>query len=365
MKIKIFRSKFLEGLKAVQNIVPAKAASQILQNVLLVAQDNTLVMTTTEIELSVCCTIDCEVIEAGSTTLPVKFLFNSILKAAEGEITIDVDSNERANIFAGSAKFTLAGISSDKFPKLPTDDDSFTYSVSGSILREMLRKTSYAASQDDTRRNLKSVLMSLKDMKLTVVATDGRRLALVDNEVEFPESAAVDIVLPIKAVQELQRSLSNYDENVSIKVQSSQISFNIGNIILYSKLIVDKYPNYTQVIPQEDGEQVIIDRQLLINAVERASVMTLDESHSVKLVFEGNRLTIMSATSDFGEAKDEIPVKYAGEKIEIMFNPSYLMDPLKAIEDDEVSVYLSSGFSPAVIKCSLPFLYVLMPLRIN
>jgi DNA polymerase-3 subunit beta len=229
----------------------------------------------------------------------------------------------------------------------------------------MLRKTSYAASQDDTRRNLKSVLMSLKDMKLTVVATDGRRLALVENEVEFPESAAVDIVLPIKAVQELQRSLSNYDENVSIKVQSSQISFNIGNIILYSKLIVDKYPNYTQVIPQEDGEQVIIDRQLLINAVERASVMTLDESHSVKLVFEGNRLTIMSATSDFGEAKDEIPVKYAGEKIEIMFNPSYLMDPLKAIEDDEVSVYLSSGFSPAVIKCSLPFLYVLMPLRIN
>jgi DNA polymerase III sliding clamp (beta) subunit (PCNA family) len=155
--------------------------------------------------------------------------------------------------------------------------------------------------------------------------------------VEFPESAAVDIVLPIKAVQELQRSLSNYDENVSIKVQSSQISFNIGNIILYSKLIVDKYPNYTQVIPQEDGEQVIIDRQLLINAVERASVMTLDESHSVKLVFEGNRLTIMSATSDFGEAKDEIPVKYAGEKIEIV---KYSDDPV---------AFISEALSPAKV----------------
>ena len=365
MKLKITRNRLLEGLKAVQNIVPAKAPSQVMQNVQLVAGDGKLVMTTTDIDMSVRTTLECEVISGGETTLPVKFLFNSILKAAEGEIDIEVDSNENATILAGSAKFRLAGMPSSLFPPLPVGEETFTFCVGQDSLKEMLRKTSYAASQDDTRRNLKSVLMSFRQGKLTMVATDGRRLALIENEVDFPESAAVDIVLPLKTVQELQRTLGNGEEDVEIKVQKSQVSFSMGKTMLYSKLIVDQYPNYVQVIPQEAGEQIVVDRQLLIDAVERASVLTLDESHSIKLVFEGNRLVIMSATSDVGEAKDEIPVKFAGEKIEIMFNPTYLMDPLKAIDDDEVSIYLNSGYKPAVIKCSSPFLYVLMPLRVN
>ena len=364
MKIKTTRAKLLEGLKAVQNIVPSKAPSPILQNVLLVSRDGKLEMTTTDIDMSILCTEECSVIEPGETTLPVKFLFNSVLKAAEGEIDIETDQNDNATILAGSAKFRLAGMPAKMFPPLPVGEESFSYTISQSSLKEMLRKTAYAASQDDTRRNLKSVLMSFKNGKLTMVATDGRRLALVENEMDFPESEAVDIVLPLKTVVELQRSLSGEDE-VGIKIQKSQVSFNLGNTMLYSKLIVEQYPNYSQVIPQEAGDQIVIDRNLLIDAVERASVLTLDESHSVKLVFEGNRLVIMSASSDVGEAKDEIPVKYAGEKIEIMFNPTYLMDPLKAIDDDEVSIYLNSGYKPAVLKCSIPFLYVLMPLRIN
>jgi len=365
MKIKTIRTKLLEGLKAVQNIVPSKAPSPVLQNVLLEANDGKLVMTTTDIDMSVRCSIECDVLEAGETTLPVKFLFNSVLKAAEGEIYVETDSNENAIILAGSAKFRLAGMPAKMFPPLPAGEDSFSYTINQNALKEMLRKTAYAASQDDTRRNLKSVLMSFKNGKLTIVATDGRRLALVENEVEFPEREAVDMVLPLKTVVELQRSLSGGEEEVGIKIQKSQVSFNLGNTQLYSKLIVEQYPNYLQVIPQDAGEEIVIDRQLLVDAIDRASVLTLDESHSVKLSFEGNRLVIMSASSEVGEAKDEIPVKYAGEKIDIMFNPGYLMDPLKAIDDDEISIYLNSGSKPAVIKCSTPFLYVLMPLRIN
>lgn len=364
MKIKTIRTKLLEGLKAVQNIVPSKAPSPVLQNVLLEAKDGRLVMTTTDIDMSVRCSVECEVLEPGETTLPVKFLFNSVLKAAEGEIHIETDLNENAVILAASAKFRLAGMPAKMFPPLPAGEDSFSFAINQNTLKEMLRKTAYAASQDDTRRNLKSVLMSFKNGKLTIVATDGRRLALVENEVEFPESEAVDMVLPLKTVVELQRSLSG-EEDVGIKIQKSQVSFDLGNTQLYSKLIVEQYPNYLQVIPQEAGEEIVIDRQLLVDAIDRASVLTLDESHSVKLSFEGNRLVIMSASSDVGEAKDEIPVKYAGEKIDIMFNPGYLMDPLKAIDDDEISIYLNSGSKPAVIKCSTPFLYVLMPLRIN
>jgi len=228
----------------------------------------------------------------------------------------------------------------------------------------MLRKVSYSASQDDTRRTLKGVLLSFKNEKITMVATDGRRLALIESELEFPKDAERDIVLPSKAVCELQRSLGD-ESDLLLMVQKSQICFKVSNMTIYSKLMDDAYPNYRQVIPRETTEHIDVDRQLLLDALDRASVMTMDEAHSTKLIFENGKLTVTSAASDIGEAKDVVPIKYAGERIEIMFNPSYVMDPLKVIDDDEVTVNLNDGHSPAVIKCKIPFLYVLMPLRIS
>lgn len=364
MKFKIVRSKFLEGLKSVQNIVAAKGSLPILQNVLMEASENRLVMTTTDLDISIRSSVECEIVESGATTLPVKLLFNSISKAAEGEIVVEVDDKERATITAGSAKFKLAGLPEADFPRLPKDEEAYAYEIPQATLREMFRKVSYAASQDDTRRTLKGVLMSFKDSKLTMVATDGRRLALVENEIEFPKDVEKDIVLPSKAVQELQRSL-NGEEIASVMIQKTQVSFKLGNITVYSKLMDDVYPNYRQVIPKETVEKITIDRQLLLDALDRASVMTMDEAHSTKLIFSEGKLTVTSAASDIGEAKDEVAIKYAGEPIEIIFNPSYVMDPLKAIDDDEITINLNNGHSPAVIKCSIPFLYVLMPLRIS
>ena len=364
MKFKIVRSKFLEGLKSVQNIVAAKGSLPILQNVLMEAGENRLVMTTTDLDISIRSSVECEIVESGATTLPVKLLFNSISKAAEGEIVVEVDDKERATITAGSAKFKLAGLPEADFPRLPKDEEAYAYEIPQATLREMFRKVSYAASQDDTRRTLKGVHMSFKDSKLTMVATDGRRLALVENEIEFPKDVEKDIVLPSKAVQELQRSL-NGEEIASVMIQKTQVSFKLGNITVYSKLMDDVYPNYRQVIPKETVEKITIDRQLLLDALDRASVMTMDEAHSTKLIFSEGKLTVTSAASDIGEAKDEVAIKYAGEPIEIIFNPSYVMDPLKAIDDDEITINLNNGHSPAVIKCSIPFLYVLMPLRIS
>ena len=364
MKFKIVRSKFLEGLKSVQNIVAAKGSLPILQNVLMEAGENRLVMTTTDLDISIRSSVECEIVESGATTLPVKLLFHSISKAAEGEIVVEVDDKESATITAGSAKFKLAGLPEADFPRLPKDEDAYAYEIPQATLREMFRKVSYAASQDDTRRTLKGVLMSFKDSKLTMVATDGRRLALVENEIEFPKDVEKDIVLPSKAVQELQRSL-NGEEIASVMIQKTQVSFKLGNITVYSKLMDDVYPNYRQVIPKETVEKITIDRQLLLDALDRASVMTMDEAHSTKLIFSEGKLTVTSAASDIGEAKDEVAIKYAGEPIEIIFNPSYVMDPLKAIDDDEITINLNNGHSPAVIKCSIPFLYVLMPLRIS
>ena len=364
MKFKIVRSKFLDGLKAVQNVVGNRGSLPILQNVLLEANGQSLRMTTTDLDISIQNEVECEVIEPGATTLPVKLLFVTVSKVCEGFVEVEVNGEEKASIMAGSAKFKLTGMPMADFPKLPADTDSYSYTLEQPTLREMLRKVSYAASQDDTRRTLKGVLMSFKDAKLTMVATDGRRLALIENEVEFPKDFEKDIVLPSKAVQELQRSLGN-DEKITIRVQQSQICFRLGALTIYSKLMEDAYPNYRQVIPQSCSQHIAVDRQLLLDALDRASVMTMDEAHSTKLIFDANSLTVTSAASNIGEAKDEVNIKYAGEKIEIMFNPNYVMDPLKAIDDDEVTIDIEDGHSPAVIRCSVPFLYVLMPLRIN
>ncbi|MBO7684403.1 MAG: DNA polymerase III subunit beta [Kiritimatiellae bacterium] len=364
MKFKVIRSKFIDGLKSVQNVVAGKGSLPIIQNVLLEARGNELLMTTTDLDISIKAVCQCEVVEEGSSTLPVRLLFNAITKLVEGEVEVETDSNERASIKAGKAKYKLAGMPASEFPKLPKDEESYAYIIPQQVLREMLRKVAYAASQDDTRRTIKGVLMSFLDSKLTMVATDGRRLAMVENEMEFPKDAERDIVLPSKAVSELQRSLSG-EGDASVMVQKSQICFQLGNVMIYSKLMEDAYPNYRQVIPKETAEHISVDRQLLLDALERASVMTMDEAHSTKLIFSSGTLTVSSNASDIGEARDEVAIKYAGATIEIMFNPAYVMDCLKAIDDDEVNINLNDGHSPAVITCSIPFLYVIMPLRIN
>ena len=365
MKFKIVRSKFLEGLKKVQNIVATKGSMMIIQNVLLEAKDKQLFLTTTDLDISIRSVVACDVEEEGATTLPAKLLFNAISKAVEGLVEIQVDANDRAQITAGSALFKLSGMSVIDFPTLPTDQNSFEYVVSQGRLRDMLHKTAYAASQDDTRKTLKGVLMSFRDSKLTMVATDGRRLALAeDDDVEFPPEQERDIILPSKVVSELQRSLAN-DGDARITIEKTQISFNLGDTRLYSKLLDEVYPNYRQVIPSELAERVVIDRQLLLSALDRVSVMTMDESNSTKLTFDSNELTVSSTATEAGSARDVVPVKYDGPHIDIVFNPGYVMDPLKAIDDDEITIELNDGNSQALMKCSTPFLYVMMPLRIN
>lgn len=364
MKITILRSKFIEALKSVQNVVPGKGSLAVLQNALIECEGKQIRITATDLDISISTVCECDVVEEGKTTLPVKLLFNMVLRAPEGQVCVETDENDRATITAGSARFKLAGLSSSDFPELKEDGEAASYKLPQATLREMLRKTAYAASQDDTRRTLKGVLMSFNDGKLTMVATDGRRLALVENEMEFSKDAEKDIVLPAKAVQELQRSLQS-DGDVEILVRQGQISFSTGHVKIYSKLMDDVYPNYRQVIPGECAQQIVIDRQQLLDALERASVMKMDEAHSTKLIFDENKLLVRSAASDLGEASDEVAIKYIGERIEIMFNPTYVMDPLKAIDDDEVTFHLNNGHSAAVIKCSIPFLYVLMPLRSN
>lgn len=364
MKFKILKDRFAEALKSVQNIVAGKGTFPIMQNVLLSARGKELSLTTTDLDISISSITDCETIETGSSTLPVKLLFSMIAKLPEGEVLVEIDATDKALIKSCNVSYKLPGLPESDFPRIKKSEQTNEFKVSAPILKEMFRKTSYAASQDDTRRTLKGVLMSFKDGKLTMVATDGRRLAMVERELEFSKESEIERVVPYKAVAELQRSLPS-DGEVKISSSASQMCFSFNNTEIYTKLIDDKYPDYRQVIPENMKERITVDRQALLDALDRASIMTLDEAHSTKLIFSNGKLVVCSSATDKGEAKDEVVIKYAGEIIEILFNPTYIMDCLKAIDDDEVVIEIKDSQKPALIRCTIPFLYVLMPLRTN
>jgi DNA polymerase-3 subunit beta len=323
-----------------------------------------MIITTTDLDISMRCVITCEVEKPGSTTLPIRRVVSMLKELNEGNVTVQVEDDDEAKFQSGSSFFRIIGMTMRDFPPIPATEGKFCYRIDQGVLKEMLRKTSYAASLDETRRVLNGVLMAFKSNKLTMVATDGRRLALVDHEVEFPEQAETEMILPTKAVNELMRVLLNEGE-VKIYAQKNQVVFEIGTTIMSSKLVDGVYPNYRQVIPSGCDERVTIEREELLRAVRRVSVMATDKSNAVRLTFSANQLTINITSQEVGEGRETIPVKYAGKEISIVFNPEFVMDPLKNMDDDEVFFEMIDGHSPALLKCSVPFLYVLMPLRLN
>jgi DNA polymerase-3 subunit beta len=228
----------------------------------------------------------------------------------------------------------------------------------------MLKKTAYAASSDETRFVLNGVLLSFRDGKLTMVATDGRRLALVESEVEFPDEAEGDMILPTKAVSELLHVLGE-EGDLKIYAKENQIVFEFDDVLLASKLIDGTYPNYRQVIPTQCEERVTVEREVLLTALKRASLLTTDKSSATKLTFNDNQLVVVTTSPDVGEARETLAIKYTGKEITVAFNAEYMMDPLRNLSNDEIFVELTDDLSPGVIKCDIPFLYVLMPMRIS
>jgi DNA polymerase-3 subunit beta len=231
------------------------------------------------------------------------------------------------------------------------------------VFRDMLRRTSYAISNDESRYVLNGVFLSFAESKLTMVATDGRRLALVEHELEFAKSNEVEAILPTKAVQELLRILGGEDAPLTISLAENQIAFDLGDIYLVSKLVEGKYPNYRQVIPPEAKERIVIEREVLLNATRRVALLSNDKTNSIRLNFSANNLDITANTPEVGEAKESLPVNYKGKEFAIAFNPTYLQDPLRAIDADEIFFDFIDELSPGVIKYSKPFLYVIMPMR--
>ncbi len=369
MKFTINKEQMITGLQAVQNIVGSRTTLPILSNVLLNVEGGKLELTATDLDVTVGCAVEASVKKAGAITLPVKKLFGIVRELGSSELEFEVDERNACKLKAGSSYYKINGLPAEEFPPMPKFDEKQKIVLGQERVKGILKKTSFAVSTDETRYVLNGILFSFKDHKMTLVATDGRRLALVDEELEANAVNQSEFIVPTKAIGELNRLLQEKGE-VEIKYSENQAAFSLKgeegiSIQVITKLVEGNYPNYKQVIPGEAGERIALAREEFLQALRRAEIMTSEKSNSVKLAFSRNNLAITANTPEVGEARESMAVNYKGKDLAIAFNPGYLMDPLKALDNDEVFLEVTDELSPGVLKINGPFLYVIMPMRMS
>ena len=369
MKLAINKEQMIAGLQAVQNVVSTRTTLPILSNVLLNAAEDRLELTATDLDVTVSCSVEARVLRPGAVTLPVKRLFGIVRELGVGELQLEVDEKSNCSLESGASFFRMNGMAAEEFPPKANFSEVRAVLMPQEKIRAMLKKTSYAISTDETRFVLNGIFFSMRENKVTMVATDGRRLALVDEEVESIGEGVLEFIVPTKAVNELSRLLQGTGD-VEVRPRDNQVAFNLRGeggitIVVISKLVEGNYPNYRQVIPTQVKERVPVQREELLQALKRAEIMTSDKANSVKMTFSENNLSITANTPEVGEARESLAVNYKGKEISIAFNPGYFMDPLRALDNDEVYLELIDELSPGVIKVNGPFLYVLMPMRMS
>src|SRR5216110_2346017 len=369
MNLTITKEQIINGLQSVQNVVSTRTTLPILSNVLLRADGEKLEFTATDLDVTVVCGVEAKIKKRGASTVPVKRLFGIVRELSNSDIDLEVDEKNVCSIRSGPSFYRINGLSADEFPPRPQFKEDKKVVLPQETVKGMMKKTSFAISSDESRYVLNGIFISLKDHKMTMVATDGRRLALVDEEVDVSEKSQGEFIVPAKAVNELNRLLVEKGE-VEIRYTDNQASFTLkdeknGSVPIITKLIEGNYPNYRQVIPSEVKERISLAREEFLHALRRAEIMTSEKSNSVKLSFGKNKLEITANSPEVGEAKESLAVNYKGNEMAIAFNPKYLIDPLNALPDDEVFIELIDELSPGVLKINGPFLYVVMPMRLS
>ncbi len=375
MKFRINRDHFTTGLQRVMNVVGARATMPILSNVLIEAKEGVVTLTTTNLDMGIRCKLQADVSTAGSITLPVRKLATIVKELPNLDVDVDTTPNHQAIIASGSSKFRIMGLSAEEFPPLQNFADNRSFILPQASLAQMLRSVSYSQSTDESRYTLNGVYFNFEVGKLTLAATDGRRLSVVSCPLEVTEESVGHLILPAKTVGEVERLL-NQGETVRIAFNERQVAFEIAcgsagpeglleSIYLVSKVVDGNYPNYRQVIPRETDLHIKCNREMLAQTIHRASLVASDKNNAVKLRFAPNKLEVTGSSSEYGDSNESMPIEYDGPEIQVAFNPQFLMDPLKNLTRDDIIFEFKDELSPGVFRTPDSFLCVVMPLRLN
>lgn len=356
------------------NVVGQKAAIPILANILVEAKDNELVITATDLTVGIRCHTKVKVLHDGATAIPAKKFSQLLRELTIPHIELSANSNEVTEISAGSSRFKLNGMAKREFPSLPTMEDATRFQIKESDLKQMLFRTAFAVSREDSRYVLTGVCMQIANSRATFTGTDGKRLAVAHVPLQIDHTFVGSYIIPLKAIEELLKSLSDDDTMAQVLLLPDKIAFEMQNTVVITKLLSGDYPDVKRVIPEQVEKRVALHREELMSLLRQVSLFT-DENHiSVRFTFTDGELRLTANTMEIGEGKVSMPANYQGEKLEIAFNPVFFIDILRHCKQDVVTMGVTDPYNPGVIiDCEgsekllsdeSP-LYILMPMRLN
>lgn len=363
MKVQMHRAEFVRLIGKIQSIVPVKPSVPILANVLIEAENDQLIISATDLTVSMRVFGAARVLEAGGITLPAKHLFQLMRELTTPEIVIETLSPEVAVIHAGSSNFRIQGMHQSEYPELPDLSEGYQLHFKSESLKEMLLRTAFAAARDDSRQVLNGVLLQKADSLATFIGTDGRRLARNKVEIEATSAESGSYILPIKAVEEIVKITDG--ESVKLILMPEKLAIETDSVTLITKLIAGQYPDVTRVIPQKSENTITLHREELITLLRQVSLFTEDEKKAVRFSFAEGALHLTAASGNIGEGKVSMPVNYSGPKLEIGFNPRYFLDILRHVKDETVKFEVSDPFNPGLITDSSEAEFVIMPMRLE
>lgn len=379
MELVISKRNFLRGLARTHGVADRKSSMPILSNILLTTDStSSLRFAATDLYLAVAATAPAEVKKGGSIAVSARTLFEIVKNLPDGEVHWTVGPNHSAEIRSGKVRFRIPGMPGDDFPALPSPGSSDFFSVEADVLGDLITKTQYSMSTDDTRPHLAGALFEGEGKVVRMVTTDGHRLSKIDHKLdESSPMLAFSMLVPNKGIVELKRLIddakadakANKDEGrpqIAVATSGGSAFFKREGIVLSVKLADEQFPPYSRVIPQQQEKRVVMARAALVEALKRMSLVSSDTSGGVRFMVSPGSLRIVSENPDIGEGSEELDVDYAGEAITIGFNAKYILEVLGSLTDDEVALELSGELDPGVLRpaSDTQFVGVVMPMRI-
>lgn len=364
MKFVVSRNELGNVIRKIQSVVPQNTPIPVLTHVLIEACNDELVFTATDLTVSTRCVVNAKVYQSGSVSIPSKRFFQLVKELTEANLEVSAESGEMATITSGSSCFRLLCMGKDDFPMLPDMQNAVRFVLSAEQLREMLQRTSFAVSREESRYVLTGVLLTIANGIMTVVGTDGKRLAKTDAEVSLDKGFSGDYIIPIKAVEEISK-LCIEDSQATVFLDQAKIAVECGNTLLITKLLSGEFPDFSPVISTHSSIRLDLHREELITLLKQVALFTNDTSHSVKFSFSPGELTLTANCTKVGEGKVSMAVNYTGDLLEIAFNPFFFLDILKHSKDELVSLGISDSYNPGIITDSTRSLFVIMPMRLH
>jgi DNA polymerase-3 subunit beta len=369
MKVICDRGALVEALNLVGGVIVTRTPKPVLTCVKLVGQEGAMSLAATDLEVAVrISTPRVEVQEPGEALIPADKFGQIVRESLDPTLTLTVKDNT-AEIRGQDARYKVFGYPPADFPPVPEFTGEPDFNISAGDLHKIIAQTIFATAKENSRYAINGVLVERQGNKLSVVATDGRRLALAKGTCKAARSdgeAAVTAIVPTKALNLLLRLFTNPDESVRVRIADNQILFATDDAILASNLVEGNFPPYKDVIPRDQDKKAAISTDVLASGVRRAALLTNEESKGVRMSFSEEGLTLSSRAPEMGEAEIKLPMQqYTGDPIDIGFNPQFILDALKVVESDQVSMEFKAPNKPGLIKTAGEFTYVVMPVNLQ